>query len=104
MTRLGQRDQGRHGAGLAHAVLELEELRRPLDVGQRPAAELEMELRVLARRDALALDARLHATNLADLVDGERPPPDEAVGDLHEPRADAGVTGDDPCARERLSL
>ena len=41
-------------------VAELQELHGPLDVGQRPASELQVELRVLARRDPLPLDAGLH--------------------------------------------
>ena len=54
---------------------------------QRPAAELEVELRVLAGRDALALDARLHAPDLADVVLGERSRYTNVLGQLAEPPA-----------------
>ena len=54
------------------AVDELEQLHGELDVGERAAPELEVELRVLAGRDALPLDARLHAPDLAHVVVGER--------------------------------
>ena len=54
------------------AVDELEELHRELDVGQRPRAQLQVELRVLAGWDALALDPRLHAPDLAHVVLGKR--------------------------------
>ena len=40
--------------------LELEQLHGPLDVGERAPPELEVELRVLAGGDPLALDAGLH--------------------------------------------
>ena len=58
--------------GMRAAVRELLELHGELDVGERAAAELEVELRILAGRDALALDARLHAPHLAPPLLGER--------------------------------
>src|SRR5205814_960037 len=42
------------------AVLQLQKLRRPLDVRQRSAAEFEVELSVFMRGYPFALDARLH--------------------------------------------
>ena len=73
------------GRCLPHAVLQLQELRGELDVGQRAPPELEVELRIVARRDALALDARLDAPDLADFVVGERAVPHEVVEQRHEP-------------------
>ena len=77
------------------AVDELEELHGELDVGQRAPPELEVELRVLARRDALAFDARLHAAHLAHVVVGERSVVGELVDELAEPRPELGVAGDE---------
>ena len=54
------------------SVDELEQLHGELDVGERAAAELEVELRILAGWDAFALDARLHPPDLADVVVGHR--------------------------------
>src|SRR3954471_14923445 len=54
-----------HRARRPDAVLQLQQLGRPLDIAQRPAPELQMELRVLAGRNALPLDARFHPPDLA---------------------------------------
>ena len=45
-------------------VLQLQQLNRPLDVGETAFAELEMEVGVLIYRDALDLDSRLDLANL----------------------------------------
>ena len=86
------------------AVRELFELHGELDVGQRAAAELEVELRVFAGRDALALDARLHAPDLASPLLGERIAVHELVREVDEAFADLGVAGDEPRLGERLEL
>src|SRR5207253_2559719 len=59
-----QRGQRGHRPGGPHTSLQLQQLRGPLDVGQRASPELEVELRVLAGGDALALDPRLDAADL----------------------------------------
>ena len=63
-----KRIEGGDGAGCPHPVLQLEHLRGELDVRERTAAQLEVELRVLTGRDPLAFDARLHPTNLEQFV------------------------------------
>ena len=45
------------GPRFVDAVVELEELRAELDIGQRASAELEVVLRIFVRGDALVLDA-----------------------------------------------
>ena len=95
---------GTRSAGSDAAVLQLEELHAELDVGQRAAPELEVELRVLARWDALALDARLHAAHLARVGVGERPRVHDVVDELAEPLADVGVAGHEPRLHQRLAL
>ena len=80
------------GAGGPHAVLKLQQLGRELDVGKRTAAQLEVELRILASGDALALDACLHASHLAHVIVCQCTP-HVGLNDLHEPTADIGVTG-----------
>ena len=72
--------------GMGRAVLELEELHRELDVGEPALAELEMELRVFARRDPLALDACLDAADLARGVGRERVAVDERLDHRKEAR------------------
>ena len=84
------------------AVLELEELHEELDVRQRTSPQLEVELRVFAGRDPLALDASLHSTDLAHVVVGERSAVDDVVDERAKPRAELLVTGDDARLRERL--
>ena len=59
--------QGRHLSG----VPELEELDRPLDVGESAAAELEVGVRVGAARQPLAVDARLDPLDLGDVGVGD---------------------------------
>ncbi len=86
------------------AVHELEQLHGELDVGQRAAPELQVELRIFAGRDALAFDARLHATDLAHVVVGHRASVRELVGERGEARAELGVAGDEPRLGERLAL
>ena len=71
-VRAAPRVAGVRTRSLCRAVRELLELHGELDVGERAAAELEVELRVLAGRDALALDARLHPADLATPLFGER--------------------------------
>ena len=85
-------------------VGELFELHRELDVGQRAAAELEVELRVFARRDALALDPRLHPPHLASPLFRKRVAVDEAVGQLDEAFAELDVARHEPRFGERLEL
>ena len=60
-----------------------------------PATELEVELRVLAGRDALALDARLHPADLAAPLFGERFAVHVLLGALEERSAELGVARDD---------
>ena len=55
-----------HRAG----VLQLQQLHRPLDVGQPAAAELEVGGRVGAARQPLVVDAGLDPADLADVVLG----------------------------------
>ena len=86
------------------AVHELQQLDGELDVGQRAAAELQVELRVVARADALALDAGLHAPDLADLRLRERVAVHERRDELEEAVGDLGVAGDEPGAQQRLEL
>ena len=69
-----------------------------------PRPELQVELRVLAGWDALALDARLHAADLADVVLGHRPFVHELLGERAESPAECGVAGDEPGLGERLAL
>jgi len=66
-TRLGSQSPG--------AGPQLQELRCPLHIGERPTAELQVELRILARRDPLAFDPRFHSPYLPlrCLVQGRRP-------------------------------
>ena len=59
------------------------------------APELEVELRVFAGWDPLALDARLDATNLADVVLGERLAVHDVVDERAERLAELRVAGDD---------
>src|SRR5215204_1244534 len=71
--------EGTHCRRRSGGRAELEQLHGPLDVRQRPPAELEVKLRVLARRDPLALDAGLHAAHLALVVGGKRALPDRPL-------------------------
>ena len=64
---LGERVHSGEGALGPHAATELQELDGPLDVGKRPRAELQVELRVFAGRDPLALDTCLHEPDFTDL-------------------------------------
>ena len=90
--------------GVRRAVLELEQLHGELDVRERAAAQLEVELGVLARRDALPLDARLHAPHLAHVVLGERVAVHERLDELDEPLGELGVAGDRTRLEQRLEL
>src|SRR5215218_9107290 len=63
-----------------------------------------MELRVLTRGNAFALDARLHTTDLAHVVIGHGLPVGEFGRHLREPRAEVGVAGHEPRLGERLTL
>ncbi len=85
---------------MCRTVFELLELHRELDVGQRAAAELEVEAGVFAGRDALALDARLHATDLAPPGLGERIAVHVLPGAFEERATELGVAGDE---RARVS-
>src|SRR5215207_6814198 len=88
--------EGGGGAGARRPGPELEQLRRPLHVGQRTGTELEVELAVLARRDALALDPGLEPADLPLVLDGEGPAPHRVRHHVGEPRAQLGVAGDRP--------
>ncbi len=85
-------------------VDELEQLHGELDVGERTAPELEMELRILTGRDPLALDARLHATDLAHVVVSHGLPVGELGRDRCEARAELGVAGNEARLGERLAF
>src|SRR5439155_3272294 len=101
-----ERAQRRRLAHLAvrAAERELLELHGELDVGQRATPELEMELRVFARRNALALDARLHAPHVAPPLRGERIAVHELLGEVDEPRAELGIARDHARLRQRLEF
>ena len=100
----GQGLEAGHGAGFAHTVLELEELRCPLDVRQGPGPELEVELGVVSRRHPLALDPGLGATDLSDFCGSERSVPHECSGQAREPEAQVRVTCDGPAPQQRLAF
>src|SRR5262249_17417717 len=70
----------------------------------RAPTELEVEARVIAGRDALALDARLHAANLPYRVLGERVAIHERLDERLEPRGDCGLARDGARFQERLEL
>ena len=98
-------DRGRDAdVGVLAAVHELEQLHGELHVGEGSPPELEVELRILARWDAFALDARLHAPDLAHVVVGHRLRVRELGGELGEARAELGVTGDEARLGQRLAL
>ena len=63
-----------------------------------------MELGVLAGRDPLALDARLHPPDGGHVALGEGPVPDELVDERHEPLAQGPVAGHDAGPSKRLAL
>src|SRR3954452_23646295 len=63
-----------------------------------------MELRVLTGRDPFALDARLHAPDLARVVVGHRLSVREVGGDAGEARAELAVAGHEPRLGECLAL
>src|SRR5258708_791793 len=86
------------------SVRELFELHRELDVRQRAASELQVELRILAGRNPLALDARLHAPDLASPLLGKRVAIHESVRELEVARGDDRVTGDEASLGKRLEL
>ena len=96
--------QCRHRRRVRHAVSELEQLHRELDVGQRAAAELEVELRVVAGRDPLLLDAHLHAPHLALLGGAQGPLPHGGLDPVDEPAPELGVAGHVAHAQVRLPL
>jgi len=79
---------------------QLQELRCPLHIGERPTAELQVELRILARRDPLAFDPRFHSPYLPlrCLVQGRRP--QGLVREGYECLDDVVVSGNRP-ARNR---
>ena len=83
-------------------MLELEQLHEELDVGQRAAPELQVELRVLAGRDPLALDARLHAPDLTPVVVGEGLAVHDVVDEVSRSAPEVGVAGHDARLRQRL--
>src|SRR5207248_8998281 len=66
-------------------------------------AELQVELGVLPRGDALPLDAGLHPADLLDLLNGHRPG-EVGVDDGHEGGRHLGVAGNGPGPQERLAL
>ena len=100
----GAEGRRRPNRSLVCAVRELFELHREFDVGERASAELEMELWILAGRDALALDARLHPADLTTPPFRERFAVHVLVRGLHEARTKVGVAGDGPGSRQRLEL
>jgi hypothetical protein len=61
-----------------------------------------VELRILARWNALSFDASLHAAHFADVVFGEGLLVDEPIGQVAEPRAQLGVAGNEPGPGDRL--
>ena len=83
---------------------ELFELHGEFDVGERAAAELQMELRVFAGWDPLTLDAGLHAPDLAAPVVGHRIAVDERCDEIEETLADFGVARDHARLGQRLEL
>ncbi len=91
----------------------MQQLRGELDVGERTPTQLEVELRVLARRDAFALHARLHATDLEQFVGGETVTPHVLVERVEQPVAGGvvprhGASADHglpfPCLRVALPV
>ena len=69
-----------------------------------PRPSFRWKPRVLTRRDAFSLDARLHASDLPPPVFGERVAVHVRLGQLQESRAENGVTGDEAGASEGLEL
>ena len=95
---------GVRSSGCGAAVPQLLELHRELDVGERAAAELQVELRVVARRDPFALDAGLHPTDLSDPFVGEVGPVHEGFRRREEPGTEVCVAGGEPGLDEGLEL
>src|SRR5262249_22903832 len=89
---------------LSPAVAELEQLDTELDVGEGPAPELQVELRVLTRRHALTFDAGLHATDVAGVRVGEGTPVHRFAHECADPAADLATAGDEPRLHERLAF
>jgi hypothetical protein len=92
--------RGRADLGRRSAVLELEELHGELHVGERALGQLEVELRILAGRDPLLLDADLHPADLVGELVGPGFPDHEPLHHRHEPRAEVGVARDGSRAQE----
>ncbi len=83
---------------------ELQQLHGELDVRHRTASEFEVELWVLAGRDAFAFDSSLHPPDFAHVVVGERLPVHEPVRERAEPGTESGITGDEARLGEGLPL
>ena len=62
---------GRRSAGNSNAVPQLQQLHRPLDVGQATPAELGVGGRVGPAGQALGVDPGLDAADLGDLLGGQ---------------------------------
>jgi hypothetical protein len=85
-------------------VAQLQQLRRPLDVRERAASELEVELSVLPSRYPLPLDPGLHAPDLALVVGRQSRRPDGVVEDAQQRGRHVGVAGDGSGPGHRLAL
>ena len=101
---LAERCQGGDRARATDAMAQLQELRRPFDVGQRSLPELQVELGILAGRDPLPFDAGLHPPDVGHVRLGEGTTPDEGLDDRHEPRAEITVAGHDARPHQGLAL
>ena len=90
--------------GLGAADPELEQLGRPLDVGQPARSQLEVQLRVGPGRQPLGLDPGLHAAHLGHRRRVERVGVDPGLGLGAEPPGQLGVAGHRPHLDQRLQL
>ena len=90
--------------GRACACCELQQLHEPLDVAERPRAELQVARGIGALRQALVLDARLDALDLAQAlrIDGCRIP--HLVGERREVADELDAAGDAARTQQRLRL